>query len=297
MRRSAGPVLAALAAAAALLFTAACVKLPAVPQAGGASEATPPPQDAPYVETPDEVVREMLRLARVTPADVVYDLGSGDGRIVIAAARGFGARGVGVDIDPGLIRASRRSAERAGVADRVRFLEQDLFATDLREATVVTLYLSPTLNARLVPRLLAETRPGARVVSHDFDMGDWRPDVAVSHRSPHRTHRILLWTVPARVAGAWRGEARRPEGAPLSFELALRQRYQELEGTIRLDQAEVRLAETALAGSELRFTPARPPRATFVGTVEGEAASGTMQVEEGPSAGRWSWTARREGPR
>lgn len=136
----------------------------------------------------------MLRLAVVGPGDVVYDLGSGDGRVVIAAARDFGARGVGVEIDPKLVAESTESARRAGVADRVAFRAGDLFQTDLTEATVVTLYLSTELNLRLRPKLLRELRPGARIVSHDFDMGDWAPARTVHVQE--RGSQLRLWIVP-----------------------------------------------------------------------------------------------------
>ncbi len=149
--------------------------------------------DVPYVRTPERVVHEMLALASVGPRDVVYDLGAGDGRIVIAAARWRGARGVGIEIDADLVRQARRDAERAGVADRVRFEAQDLFVTDLREATVVTLYLSPELNARLRPRLLADLRPGARIVSHQFPIGDWAPTETRRLRVDGREHVLYLW--------------------------------------------------------------------------------------------------------
>jgi SAM-dependent methyltransferase len=157
-----------------------------------------PGQDVPDVRTPPVVVAEMLRLAETGPRDVVYDLGSGDGRIVIAAARHFGARGVGVEIEPGLVGESRRRAERLGLAERVRFLQQDLFATDLREATVVTLYLGLELNLRLRPKLLAELPAGARIVSHNFDMGDWAPARVLRVESEEGTHRLYLWVVPPR---------------------------------------------------------------------------------------------------
>ena len=154
--------------------------------------------DVPYVQTPDVVVREMLALASVGPRDVVYDLGAGDGRIVIAAARERGARGVGIEIDPALVAQARRDAERAGVADRVRFEATDLFDTDLREATVVTLYLSPEINARLRLRLLAELPPGARIVSHQFPMADWAPVRTVKLSVEGREHILYLWVVPPR---------------------------------------------------------------------------------------------------
>lgn len=155
--------------------------------------------DVPYVQTPNRVVHEMLALAAVRADDVVYDLGAGDGRIVIAAARWRGARGVGIEIDPDLVRQARRDAERAGVADRVRFEAADLFAAPLGDATVVTLYLSPELNARLRPRLLAELPPGARIVSHQFPMADWPPAQTVRLTLDGREHVLHLWVVPPRV--------------------------------------------------------------------------------------------------
>ena len=138
----------------------------------------------------------MLSLAGVRGDDVVYDLGCGDGRIVIEAARRFGARAVGVDLDPKLVREARRNAERARVTDRVTFLEQDLFATDLAQATVVMLYLSPEVNLKLRPKLLRELRPGARIVSHEHDLGDWRPEKSVLVPLPERNHYVFLWRVP-----------------------------------------------------------------------------------------------------
>jgi SAM-dependent methyltransferase len=141
------------------------------------------------------VVRRMLELAGVGRDDVVYDLGSGDGRIVIMAAREFGARGVGVDVDPALIQKSRANAVAAGVADRVTFVEQDLFAADISQATVVALYLSPDVNRRLRPKLERELRPGARIVSHDYDMGEWRPEKTVTIDFDNRDHLVFLWRI------------------------------------------------------------------------------------------------------
>jgi len=162
----------------------------------GVAGCAHPRADVPYVQTPHEVVAQMLRLAGVGRSDVVYDLGSGDGRLVIAAARDFGARGVGVEIDPRLVARSVESARRAGVGDRVTFREQDLFLTDLADATVVTLYLSPALNLRLRPKLLRELRAGARIVSHDFDMGDWPPARALRVDVRERASQVYLWVVP-----------------------------------------------------------------------------------------------------
>jgi SAM-dependent methyltransferase len=151
-----------------------------------------------FVATPEHVGLEMLRLAGVTKDDVVYDLGSGDGRVVIAAAREFGARGVGVELEAKLVQDSRESALKAGVADRTQFLWQDIFQTDVAPATVVAIYLSPELNLQLRPKLLRELRSGARIVSHDFDMGDWAPTRTLRVKGPTREHTIHLWIVPAR---------------------------------------------------------------------------------------------------
>jgi SAM-dependent methyltransferase len=150
--------------------------------------------DIHFVPTPEEVVEAMLRLAEVGPDDIVYDLGSGDGRIPIAAARRFGARGVGIDLDPKLVAQATRTAREAGVADRVTFVEADIFDADISKATVVTLYLLTSINERLRPKLQKELRPGTRIVSHQFRMGDWQPDreIVVDYRP------LFLWRVPKR---------------------------------------------------------------------------------------------------
>jgi SAM-dependent methyltransferase len=159
------------------------------------------PAETPYVATPEPVVAAMLKMANVTRADVVYDLGSGDGRVVITAARDFGARGMGVEIDPALVAEARENARRARVTERVRFVQQDLFDVDISEATVVTLYLLPEVNLRLRPKLLRELRPGTRIVSHRYDLGDWPPvkTVQVSVDGVH--HWVYYWIVPSRATG------------------------------------------------------------------------------------------------
>ncbi|MEG4030934.1 MULTISPECIES: class I SAM-dependent methyltransferase [unclassified Microcoleus] len=156
------------------------------------TEAPTRQPDVVYVPTPVPVVNEMLRLANVQSNDVVYDLGSGDGRIVIAAAQKVGARGIGIDISPERIREANENAKKAGVTDRVQFRQEDLFQTDFSEATVVTLYLLPELNVKLRPKLLSELKPGTRIVSHEFDMGDWKPEQVV--KVGERT--IYYWVVP-----------------------------------------------------------------------------------------------------
>jgi precorrin-6B methylase 2 len=150
--------------------------------------------DVIFVPTPQEVVDVMLEVAHVTKNDIVYDLGSGDGRIPITAARRFGARAVGIDIDPQRIGEANANAKAAGVTDKVRFLNQDLFTTDIREATVVTLYLLPSLNLKLMPKLMKELAPGTRIVSHSFNMGDWQPEQTLDVNGLA----VYYWTIPKR---------------------------------------------------------------------------------------------------
>jgi SAM-dependent methyltransferase len=248
--------------------------------------------DVEYVPTPHHVVDEMLRLARVGKDDVVYDLGCGDGRVVIAAAKRYGARGVGVDIDPQRIKESRENARKAGVSKRVKFLQQDLFETDIREATVVTLYLLPKLNLQLRPKLLSDLKPGTRVVSHDFDMDDWQPDRVVKVPGSYE-HTVYYWVVPAEVAGVWRW--RLPNEAGTST-LRLRQHFQEVSGTLTLGGEELAISRATLNGDRLQLTVARPDRVrlTFDGRVEGNAIRGHVVVQGGPTAGRYPWSAQRE---
>jgi ribosomal protein L11 methylase PrmA len=170
----------------------------ALPAAAAAQAATQSPLRSPdviFVPTPPEVVAAMLKVAKVSKGDVVYDLGSGDGRIPIAAVKDFGAaRATGIDIDPQRIKEATANLQKAGVGDRVRFLNQDLFTTDLSEATVVTLYLLPSLNLKLLPKLKAELKPGTRIVSHAFDMGDWVPEQTLDVDG----RKVYYWTIPKR---------------------------------------------------------------------------------------------------
>jgi SAM-dependent methyltransferase len=203
-----------------LAVLALCLAAPAALQAQ---------EEVPFVVTPDNVTLAMLQLAQVGPQDFVLDLGSGDGRIVILAARRFGARGLGVEIVPDLVERSRRNAAQAGVADRATFAEQDLFKTDLSVATVITMYLLQEVNLQLRPALLA-LQPGTRIVSHDWDMGDWRPDRSLTVDAPdkpvgrEKLSRLHLWVVPARVQGQWCGI-----GAMRAMRLSLTQRYQHFD--------------------------------------------------------------------
>ncbi len=189
-------------------------------------------EDVPFITTPDVVTVTMLQIARVNAQDYVIDLGSGDGRIVITAARQFGARGLGVEIVPELVKRSRDNAVAAGVEARAEFRDEDLFKTDLAKATVVTLYLLPEVNLELRPKLLA-LKPGTRVVSHDWDMGDWPPDRSVTVDVPNKqiglekTSKVHLWIVPARLNGAWCGTGRARRGT-----LQVDQKFQTLRATL-----------------------------------------------------------------
>ncbi len=177
------------------LLTAATLGMVAAWAQGTAPARDP---DVPFVPTPNEVVDEMLKLADVRKSDVLYDLGSGDGRIVITAAQRYGARGVGVDINPERITEANQNAKSAGMTNRVKFIQGDLFEAKFSDASVVTLYLLPGVNLKLKPRLLAELKPGTRIVSHSFDMGDWKPEKQMDVNG----RRIYLWRVPERGAAA-----------------------------------------------------------------------------------------------
>jgi len=169
---------------------------PAGQQTGTATIRTSPLRtpDVIFVPTPEEVVQQMLKVSNVGKNDVIYDLGSGDGRIVITAAKEYGARGIGIDIDPQRIAEATENAKQAGVSDRVQFLNQDLFETNFSEATVVTLYLLRSLNLKLRPKLRAELKPGTRIVSHAFDMGDWAPEKTLDVDG----RKVYYWVVPAK---------------------------------------------------------------------------------------------------
>jgi SAM-dependent methyltransferase len=252
----------------------------------------------PYVPTPHAIVEQMLALAEVGPNDLVVDLGSGDGRIVIAAAKQFGARALGVDIDRTLVAEAQERAAKAGVAGRTRFVARDFFDTDLREATVLTLYLLPETNRKLVPKILAEMRPGARVVAHRFAVGDWPPDLQIvvdaseDWSSTTAARWIYLWVVPARVDGEWE-VAHEGGGAP--FRLALTQAYQQVggaasEGTAGGGTGSVALDLAVLHGDRIRFiVPGNGPFAgDYAGRIDGDTMSGDLNA-----GARWRAVRRR----
>jgi SAM-dependent methyltransferase len=254
---------------------------------GLAAPAAAQTPDVMFVPTNIDVALGMLRLAGVTATDVVYDLGSGDGRLVIAAAKRYGARGVGIEIDPSLVADATRNADTAGVADRVRFRTADLFQTDLREATVVTLYLTPSLNLRLRPKLFRELRPGARVVSNNFDMGDWEPDSTVIVQGVALANTpVRLWIVPADVRGRW---VVTWEGLP-PLELRLEQLLQRVSGNATIGARRSRLMDGRLRGDSLRFTipgEGAHDAMRFGGRVAGDSASGTLTLDGSGAARGW----------
>ena len=174
--------------------------------AGALAQTSAPPTtepkkpDVPYVPTHERIVDRMLTMANVKREDVLYDLGSGDGRIVITAAQKYGTRGVGIDIDPERVREANENAQRAGVTDRVRFILGDIFDADIRPATVVTMYLLPEVNLRLLPKLRAELKPGTRIVSHNYDLGDWRPHRTAKLTVNATEHHVYFWIMPPGAA-------------------------------------------------------------------------------------------------
>jgi len=258
-----------------------------------------PHADVPFVPTPPGVVAAMLGIAGVGPEDYVMDLGSGDGRIVIAAAKQRGARGIGVEIDGALVGAARREAQREGVAGRVEFIEQSLFLSEIGQATVITMYLYPRLMMQLRPRLFAELRPGTRIVSHDFDMESWRPDARVTVPVPDKPYgppssEVYLWIIPANAAGAWRW--RSTEGAAVvEYELTLSQTFQMLEGKALIGGQPGRLEGGGMRGNEIRLmltaeVGGRAQRHEFSGRVDGDAINGKMKL---PGRGELDWKATR----
>lgn len=292
-----------------------------------AKTGTPPPHSSiPYVATRDDAVRNMLWMANVERNDVVYDLGSGDGRVVIAAVRDFGAdRAIGVEIDPERVEESRANARAAGIADRVEFVQGDLFTDDLHDATVVTLFLGHDPNVRLRPRLFRLLQPGTRVVSHQFGMGEWRTDKSLTVRtvyfgmwgerwSPFRDNPrlpdytgnemhfgnsdiVLMWIVPAPVAGVWRGKIETAAG-PQELTVILHQRLSDVNGTFHLSGQTTPggTIKADLWGDHLRFAHAPSTRAalSFDGHVKENSLRGKLAFADGGEIRESEWEAQRE---
>jgi SAM-dependent methyltransferase len=260
------------AALAAVLFSACSAMLLGSParaeeKKGYTPEVGQPGKDVVWVPTPDAVVEKMLDMGQVTSKDRLVDLGSGDGKITIAAAK-RGARAKGVEFNPDMVALSKRNAQAAGV--KVELVRGDIFETDFSEADVLTLYLLPELNERLRPTIL-KMKPGTRVVSHQFTMGDWEPDEEATVES----HRVLFWLVPARVAGNWTVQLA-DEGGKSTMKVQLRQRYQKVEGQTTWDGASRPIADAVLSGTKLRFTATDASGTVhrFEGTAQG---AGTMR--------------------
>jgi len=269
--------LCALAAACALL---------AAPSAHAQSVS-----DAPFVVTPQPLVEAMRKMAGVGPADTVIDLGSGDGRVVITAAKQFGARGIGVELDFHLHIQSEEGARQAGVENRVTFLQEDLFESDLSKATVITLYLLPHMNERLVPKLLA-LRPGTRIVVHRFPFKAWKPD-----REAKLEERYFLYVVPARVEGAWTMQLPTPQGAR-EVTLDIRQRFQEIGVTARAGTDGFAVDDARLAGDRISIGLRGAGGAyRLEGRVEGAAVTGEMRSAIGSGPSPWRATRANSAPR
>lgn len=237
-------------------------------------------KDVIWVPTPDELVQAMLDLAKVTANDSVVDLGSGDGRIVIAAAK-RGAKAVGFEYNPDMVALSKRNAEKAGVSDKASFVNADLFESDFNQATVITMYLLPQLNLRLRPKIL-DLKPGTRVVSHAFTMGDWAADQTIEMEG--RT--AYLWIVPAKVDGAWTLQAE-----PGSSNLKIVQSYQKFEGTLKTGGKELPLKNGKLDGARISFTIGdKPAMQEYSGLVNGNLIEGIVKV----NGREQKWSAARQ---
>jgi 2-polyprenyl-3-methyl-5-hydroxy-6-metoxy-1,4-benzoquinol methylase len=238
--------------------------------------------DVPYVQTPQPVVDRMLELAGVKATDFVMDVGCGDGRMVVTAAKTYGARGLGIDIDPQRIAEAKLNAQRAGVANKVEFRVGNLFAADISQADVLAMYLLETVNMQLRPKILSTMKPGVRVVSHAFTMGDWKADLQESIDGKQ----VFMWVVPARVDGRWL--VRQGEGNA-GFEMTLQQAFQEFTGVATIDGRQVPIRDGHIRGSEISFAIDAEENKTqnFRGRVKDEA----IEVVAG---GGPQWLARRQ---
>jgi len=256
--------------------------------------------DVVYVPTPQVVVDEMLTMAKIGPKDYIIDLGSGDGRMVITAAKKFGARGFGVDLDTYLLKIANDNARKEGVADRAQFFERNLFETSLIAATVVSSYLLPEMNLRLRPKLLA-LNPGTRVVAHDYDMGDWPPDEQKTLSVPEKVvgnpgvSYVYLYYVPAKVAGVWESRINTGSGEQ-SYQFNLDQLFQVINGEMRAGNASTKFT-SRVRGDQISFittaqAAAKLPRHEFSGRIKGDTISGTLKVGEGAAQRQVPWVAK-----
>jgi precorrin-6B methylase 2 len=257
----------------------------------------------PFGPTPHEVVAQMIKMAKVTKDDVVYDLGSGDGRIPIAAAKQAGARGVGIELRLELVEESRETAEQEGVADRVKFVEADFFEHDLSDGTVVLVYLYPRTLLKLRSKLLGELPPGARIVAYNYGIEGWPRDdeQPVENAENCFNGTLYFWVVPANVAGSWEGTIETELGETHSFTLQLSQCFQKVSGKVLRGEREMPLNDVQLSGKTLRFTIELPGDESLqlVATadghqMEGHARRSTLETQGQPSATRMQWQANRD---
>jgi len=250
----------------------------------------------PYVPTPQIVVDEMLKMAGVTANDFVIDLGSGDGRMIITAARNFKANGIGVDIEPKLVELATRNARNEAVGDRAKFIEQDMFKADISKASVVTLYVLPDFMEKLRPKLLRELKPGARIVAHDYYMSEWHPDRFAELTVPEKkaangTEKayLYLWTVPAVVQGDWRMNWDFGDGKPQLIVLAFNQKYQMINASAANRDGELKIANATLKGDEIDFfLTIGATNYRFTGKVQGDRMSGNTVTGAGGRPIPWS---------
>lgn len=250
----------------------------------------------PFVPTPQVVVDEMLRMAKVGASDFVIDLGSGDGIIVLTAAQRLKAQGFGVDIDPELVQQANNEAKKRGVADRASFHVMDVFRADISKATVVTLYLLPGMMTDLRGKIFNELKPGTRVVSHDYHFGDaWRADAYYTWDVPEKEKvngvpraTVYLWIIPAKISGRWQLRLAGP--APEQYELAIKQNYQSLEGRVSGGGLKgVRLSQSNLQGEDISFAfPVRGDRHRFKGRISGNSMEGTVELAGDKGSAKWT---------
>jgi SAM-dependent methyltransferase len=244
--------------------------------------------DVPYVPTPTEVVEKMLTMAKVGKDDMLYDLGCGDGRIVITAAEKYGAKGIGVDLNPVRIAECKANAAKANVGDRVQFMQKDLFETSFKDASVLTLYLLPSVNLKLRPKILTELKPGSRVVSHDFSMGEWEADQTSGIDGDLRSHTIYFWVVPANISGTWELTMKSGTG-PSRYELVLEQKFQNVKGSVNKGKSSTPLMAFNLTGDKMKFAFEEKRKGELSTLLfEGKASGDTM---EGTVNGTTSWKA------
>ena len=242
-------------------------------------------KDVVWVPTPDEVVERMLNMAQTKPEDYVIDLGAGDGKIAIAAAKKFGARSLGIEYNPDMAALAQRNAQAAGVVGKAQIVQGDIFVTDFTQATVLTMYLLPSLNMKLRPQILA-MRPGTRVVAHAFNMEDWEADES----SDVDGRRAYLWIVPANVSGRWAMELSGAGGSE-KLSLNLDQKFQKIEGVAYLGSILAGLREPRLSGFRIGFAYVdnRGVRRDFTGRVTGSSMEGSFRTDGG-AEGRWTAT-------